>query len=239
VPDTLYRRCSMSVHQLVQSFGLETASDFVRTCYANGRYDEQVPVIHAIEPNDDRAMGVKTARGKPWRSVYWDDNDGRADRVLRVSGYEEQPFWAPRWDTTGGDTYGTAPGFDALPDMRELQLQTRRKTNATKFLVEPEKIVPATVVEEIRRGGDRKAFVSGGYATLPGWSYHNYWWVSHDDHGVYMARGIHGQAIYVDPKAEMVIARFASHPLAGNVNLDPLSLPAYRAVAEYLMKEKR
>ncbi|MDB5705520.1 MAG: hypothetical protein JWN66_2636, partial [Sphingomonas bacterium] len=28
MPDTLYRRCSMSVHQLVQSFGLETASDF-------------------------------------------------------------------------------------------------------------------------------------------------------------------------------------------------------------------
>lgn len=100
-------------------------------------------------------------------------------------------------------------------------------------------IVPGAVVDEIRRGGDRKAFVSGGYATLPGWSYHNYWWVSHDDHGVYMARGIHGQAIYVDPKAEMVIARFASHPLAGNVNIDPLSLPAYRAVAEHLMKKKR
>ena len=45
------------------------------------------------------------------------------------------------------------------------------------------------------------------------------------DHGVYMARGIHGQAIYVDPAAEMVMAGFASHPLAGNVNLDPLSLP--------------
>jgi len=29
-----------------------------------------------------------------------------------------------------------------------------------------------------------------------------------------MARGIHGQAIYIDPKAEMVIARYASHPKA-------------------------
>jgi hypothetical protein len=145
VPDTLYRRCSMSVHQLVQSFGLENASDFVRNSHANGRYDEQIPVIHAIEPNDDRVPGVMTARGKPWRSVYWDENDGRADRLLRVSGYEEQPFWAPRWDTTGGDTYGTSPGFDALPDMRELQLQTRRKTMATEFLISPEKIVPATV----------------------------------------------------------------------------------------------
>ncbi len=50
-----------------------------------------------------------------------------------------------------------------------------------------------------------------------------------------MARGIHGQAIYIDRKAEMVIARFASHPKAGNVNIDPLSLPAYRAIADRLM----
>jgi hypothetical protein len=33
----------------------------------------------------------------------------------------------------------------------------------------------------------------------------------------------------------MVIARFASHPLAGNVNLDPTSLPAYRTMAARLM----
>jgi CubicO group peptidase (beta-lactamase class C family) len=96
-------------------------------------------------------------------------------------------------------------------------------------------VVPQAVVDEIRRGGSREAFVFGNYPTLPGWSYHHQWWVSHDDHGVYTARGIHGQVIYIDPAAEMVIARFASHPLAGNVNLDPLSLPAYRALAEKLM----
>jgi CubicO group peptidase (beta-lactamase class C family) len=100
-----------------------------------------------------------------------------------------------------------------------------------------QEIVPKAVVEEIQRGGSREAFVFGNYPTLPGWSYHDQWWVAHDDHGVYMARGIHGQAIYVDPAAEVVIARFASHPLAGNVNIDPLSLPAYRAVAERLMAQ--
>jgi CubicO group peptidase (beta-lactamase class C family) len=98
-----------------------------------------------------------------------------------------------------------------------------------------QQIVLAAVVDDIRRGSNREAFIAGGYPTLPGWSYHDFWWVSHDDHGVYMARGIHGQAIYVDPKAEMVIARFASHPLSANVNLDPTSLPAYRAIAEHLM----
>ena len=145
VPDTLYRRCPMTVHQVVQSFGLDGVSDFVRNAHDSGRYDQPVNVCHAIEPNKDRVEGLKTASGKPWRSVYWDENDGDAERVLRVHGYEEQPFWAPRWDTIGGDTYGTAPGFDALPDMRELQMQTRRKTQATEFLVRPEKIVPASV----------------------------------------------------------------------------------------------
>ena len=97
-------------------------------------------------------------------------------------------------------------------------------------------IVPRGVVDDVRKGGDRERFVSAGYKTLPGWSYRNMWWVSHTEHGAYMARGVHGQAIYIDPAAEMVIARFASHPLAGNVNLDPMSLPAYHAVARHLMR---
>ena len=96
-------------------------------------------------------------------------------------------------------------------------------------------IVPAAVIEDIGSGGDRQKFIPAGYKTLPGWSYHNQWWVSHYEHGAFMGRGIHGQAIYVDPKAEMVIARYASHPLAGNVNLDPTSLPAYHAIAKHLM----
>jgi hypothetical protein len=51
-----------------------------------------------------------------------------------------------------------------------------------------------------------------------------------------MARGIYGQSIYIDPKAEMVIVRYASHPIAGNAANDPISLPMYTAVANELMK---
>jgi len=99
-----------------------------------------------------------------------------------------------------------------------------------------QQIVPKTFVDDVRRGGDTQKFAGAGYTTLPGGSYHSMWWVLHNPHGAYSARGIHGQAIYVDPAAEMVIARFASHPLGGNVNIDPMSLPAYDAVAKHLMK---
>lgn len=98
-------------------------------------------------------------------------------------------------------------------------------------------IVPAAVIDDIFRGASKEQFASAGYKTLPGWSYRNMWWVSHNEHGAIMARGIHGQGIYVDPKAEMVIARFASHPIAGNaVSLDYTTLPAFHAVAKFLMQ---
>lgn len=66
-------------------------------------------------------------------------------------------------------------------------------------------------------------------------SYRSMWWLLHNEHGAYAARGVHGQTIYVDPKADMVIVRFASYPTAKNGKIDPTSLPAYQAVAEYLL----
>jgi CubicO group peptidase (beta-lactamase class C family) len=99
-----------------------------------------------------------------------------------------------------------------------------------------QQIVPKAVVDDIRKGGKTSDFEKAGYATLPGWSYRDMWWVSNNEHGAFMARGIHGQSIYIDPKAEMVIARFASHPLAANGNNDPTTLPAFHALGRHLMQ---
>jgi len=100
-----------------------------------------------------------------------------------------------------------------------------------------QRLFPQTVVEHIRAGGDKKAFAKAGYKTLEGGSYRSMWWIFHNKHGAFAARGVHGQAIYVDPTAEMVIVRFSSFPTAKNAKIDPTSLPAYQAVAEYLMRQ--
>ncbi len=99
-----------------------------------------------------------------------------------------------------------------------------------------QQIIPKAVVADIRKGGDKAHFAQAGYTLLPGGSYRNMWWVLNNEHGAYMARGVHGQAIYIDPKAEMVIARYGSHPIAANAANDPTSLPAYMALAKFLMK---
>jgi CubicO group peptidase (beta-lactamase class C family) len=100
-----------------------------------------------------------------------------------------------------------------------------------------QRLFPQEVVQSIRSGGDREAFAKAGYKTLEGGSYRGMWWVFHNKHGTFAARGVHGQTIYVDPTAAMVIVRFSSFPTAKNAKIDPTSLPAYQAVAEYLMRK--
>ena len=95
------------------------------------------------------------------------------------------------------------------------------------------RLFPESVVASIAAGGDRSKFA--GFPTIPGGSYTSQWWVFHNEHGAYAARGVHGQTIYVDPTADMVLVRLASFPQAQNGFIDPTSLPAYQAVAEYLL----
>ena len=101
-----------------------------------------------------------------------------------------------------------------------------------------QQIIPRAAVEDIERGGSKEAFARSSHTELPGWSYRDMWWNTQNAHGAYAARGVYGQTIYIDPRAEMVIARFASHPTAANSANDPTSLPAYDALAKYLMARK-
>ena len=140
-PDTLYRVCPMSVKQAVETFG-EACSPVIRSLYDRSQYEAPVEIYHAIEP--DPHYNPMQFGAKPWRSVYWDPSD-RSDTVLRLSGYHEQPFWAPRWDVVGGDTYGVSPGMEALPALRELQMQAKRRNEAIDQMVKPEKIAPPNV----------------------------------------------------------------------------------------------
>lgn len=140
-PDTLYRVCPMSVKQAIETFG-EACSPAIRALYDKSQYDTAIDIHHAIEPDPD--WDPTRFGAQPWRSVYWDTAD-RSNSVLRVSGYHEQPFWAPRWDVVGGDTYGFSPGQEALPALRELQMQAKRRNEAIDQMVKPEKIVPPGV----------------------------------------------------------------------------------------------
>lgn len=122
-------------------------------------------------------------------------------------------------------------GFSA--NMRDMAMFGEMFRNKGKF--NKQQILPESLVEDIMNGGSKEAFSRSVYASFEGWSYRNMWWHTHNEHGAFAARGVHGQTIYIDPTAEMVLVRFSSHPEAKNSKIDPTSLPAYHAIAKYLM----
>lgn len=154
-------------------------------------------------------------------------SDLLSERVWIPMGAEEDAYY--HVDRNGSESGGGG----LCTTLRDLARFGETIRNHGRF--NGRQIVPSAFVEEVARGGDPEKFKPAGYTTLPGGSYRHQWWHSHNAHGAFMARGVHGQGIYIDPKAEMVIARYASHPMAGNAANDPVTLPSYMALAKDLM----
>lgn len=127
-------------------------------------------------------------------------------------------------------------GGGLLPVLRDMARFGEMMRNNGNF--NGRQIVPQQMVQDIRFNGSTEAFRLTGPNTIPGGAYRSQWWIVNNEHGAFSARGVHGQAIYVDPKAEMVVARFASHPVSTNKGIDPHSLPAYLEVGKYLLGRK-
>lgn len=202
--------------------GPRTYYEFLQTVKPQGRHGE---AFHYRTANSD-ALGWVIARvsGRNVAQLLseriWSRLGAEQDALMSVDSIGT-PF-------AGG---GLNAGLRDLARFGEM-MRNEGRYNGTQIL-------PAEVVADIRGGANRDDFAKAGYRLLPGWSYRNMWWVSHNEHGAFMARGVHGQALYVDPLAEMVIARFASHPVAGNAANDPTSLPAFEAVAKHLLEQRQ
>lgn len=165
-PDTLVRECTMTARQMVQAFRGK-APKLVYDSYTGRRSDQVFTYYNLIEPN--LAYNPQRFGSKPWRSAYWLPEAPR-DEMIDVRGYNEQPFWAPRWGTVGGDTYGVSPGMEALSALRELQFHSKRLNEATDKLVKPEMLVK----QGIRISGEPGRNVSvpnlDAYAAMPAYA---------------------------------------------------------------------
>ena len=154
-----------------------------------------------------------------------------SERIWSKIGMEQDAYY----QVDGKGIAFTGGGFNAgLRDLARLGELIRKKGNWNG-----DQLFPTQAVADIEKGGSKDAFQKSGHPELKGWSYRNMWWMTENANGAYAARGVHGQTIYIDPTAEMVIVRLASHPIAGNSANDAYSLPAYQAIADYLTKKNR
>ena len=141
---TLYREFEKTVGELVREFGYDNCSTTVRNMYKNGNLDQWIPIVHAIEPRQDRDLKKKDAKNMAWGSWYFEVG-GEDGKFLRESGFKQFPCVAPRWAVAGGDIYGNSPGMEALGDIKQLQHEQLRKGQAIDYQTKPPLLMPASM----------------------------------------------------------------------------------------------
>jgi len=133
--DTFAREFTQTVKQLCTRFGEENLSETSKSKYKRGGAEalHSIDVTHLIEPN----LGKSSVPEKfAYRETYW-ETGAPAGEVLAQRGFNELPGVFPRWELTANDSYGTSPAMDALPDVIQLQLETKRKAQGLDKMINP------------------------------------------------------------------------------------------------------
>lgn len=100
---------------------------------------QEVVFYHHIKPNEDFTARALGPRGKPWASIWACE----VERTLvRRRGYEEMPFYFPRWDVDTGHVMGNGPGFIALPSARLVNLMDAATIRAAQHAADPTLLAP-------------------------------------------------------------------------------------------------
>lgn len=166
----LYRLILMTVEQQVDFFGIDNVTDEIAQLWKGkgaGLQTESI-IAHAIEPN--YAVGTnkdwKLPGGFPWREVYWAYGNA-SKQPLAVRGFWDKPFSASRWATQGNDAYGRSQGMDVLPDVKQLQVMTRRMAEAIEKMVRPPLIADEKLKNQPSSG------LPGHVTFMPGLDQHN------------------------------------------------------------------
>lgn len=140
--DTLTREFQLTVGQAGDEFGLAACSESVRNLYLRGDIDKWIDVTHVIESNRKRDGTKLDSSNMKWSSCYFEPGQAKDNKFLRESGFKRFPVLAPRWVVTANDVYGQSPGMECLGDVKQLQHQQLRKSQAIDYKTNPPLQVP-------------------------------------------------------------------------------------------------
>jgi len=132
--DQLYRRPkSLTAAQALKMFGADKVSPKLKKL-AGDEPNALVDIIHAVVPNDRFQRGMFGHAGKAFVSVYFE-----VETMHEISrgGFDDFPYFAPRWEVAAGEKYGRGPGEIALADNRSLQVMTKTNLQAGELAGNP------------------------------------------------------------------------------------------------------
>jgi len=190
---------------------------YVLTLRGGGKHGE---AFHYVSPNVD-LLGwiIERAAGTDLSTLIgreiWSKIGAEADAFMVLDA-----FGAPR--STGGLN-------TTLRDMARIgQMVLEDGT------VDGRQVVPGAWLDDIRSAPARQPWTAGEWGDYPPFTGYRSLWYEIDGGRVWSGAGIHGQHLYVDYGAGVVIARFSSQPTAASIPMDDSAYRAYRAICDAL-----
>ena len=175
--------------------------------------------FHYCSPNSD-VLGLVIERATGQRFV-----DVVATRLWQPLGLRQDGYItvdATGAARTGGGFCMTPRDFARIGEMMRLG-----------GIVDGRRIVSQDWVSDTIANGSTEAWRAGKFVDwLPEGRYRNKWYQTGNASGAFFALGIHGQYLYVDPVAEMVVAKFSSQPEPVNNDLKRLNLALFDGLAK-------
>ena len=136
--DTVFRKYKSPVRQVIQRFGIDNVSDYLRKTF-DKKPDEEVELLHVVLPRIDRNPDKKDNTNMPFASIYI---DLETDTILSQGGFEEFPYIVPRFLKATGEIMGRSPAMTALPDVKMLNLMSKTIIQAAQKQIDPPLLVP-------------------------------------------------------------------------------------------------
>lgn len=170
-PSILGREFTYTVSQAGEEFGVENLSPSTAALWAQGgaSLTRELVIAHMIEPNTDgRTYGIPESFA--FRECYWEWGGSASPQggssyspgLLRKRGFHESPSIVTRWDLVSNDAYGRSPGMDALPDIKQLQLETKRLSQGIDKMVNP------PMIADVQLKNQPASLLPGGVTYISG-----------------------------------------------------------------------
>jgi CubicO group peptidase (beta-lactamase class C family) len=96
--------------------------------------------------------------------------------------------------------------------------------------IDGRQIIPASWIEETRFRSHPELFTGIYRDVLPDGAYHNQFWIEDSKRRAYMARGVFGQLIYLDPENEFAAIQLSSWPEFVSTERSRMALAAVDAI---------
>ena len=138
VIDTLFRKFKLSARQAFEKWGDE-AGDIVKAFIDKKDYEKEVTFIHAVYPRHERDVGKKDSINMPFASVYLEESK---KHIITESGYEEFPYFVPRFNKNSGEVWGSSPGMVSYSDIKMVNTMCKTMIRAAQVAVDPPLVLP-------------------------------------------------------------------------------------------------